>query len=82
MKKYNTAMAPKHGSPIHLHGQTHYEQLASNTHEIETRYIPHAKHVNEMLLSDIVLFVDVTLECSKNIPFFDEVVSRPPLDVN
>lgn len=42
-------------------------------------HAPHAKHINQMLLSKIVLLVDVSLERGKYIPLLHQVFATLPL---
>ena len=44
--------------------------------------LPHAKHIDKMLLSNIVLFVHVPLERGEDITFLHKVFTRPALNLN
>lgn len=43
--------------------------------------VPLTKHVNEMLLSKIILLVDIPLQSSENITLFHEVLAAFPLNI-
>jgi hypothetical protein len=42
---------------------------------------PHAEHINEMLLSNVILLVNVALQSSEDVAFLHEVFPAFPFDL-
>ena len=42
---------------------------------------PHAKHIYQMLLSNIVFLVHISLQSCEYVAFFNQIVTRPAFDV-
>lgn len=42
---------------------------------------PHAQHINEMLFGDVILLVDVPLQCGENVPLVQQIVSALPFQI-
>lgn len=37
--------------------------------------MPHAKHINQMLLGDVIFLVNVSLQSGENVPLLDDILS-------
>lgn len=42
--------------------------------------LPHAQHINQMLLRNIILFMDIALQGSEDIPLLDNALTTSPFD--
>jgi len=45
-----------------------------------TEIKPHAEHINQVLLGNIVFFVHISLQSREYVALFNEVVTRPAFD--
>ena len=45
------------------------------------QYAPHAQHVNQVLLCEVVLLVHVALQRSEDVAFVEKVLAAVPLQV-
>lgn len=60
--------------------ESYHAQSSDQIPKIEKNQ-PHAKHINQMLLSNIVLLIHIPLQCCENIPLAHKIIPRPPLNL-